>query len=243
MGLHGGLSLSLFVPGASVVRMKNLKSLQVVALAGVAVALTAGCSSTSSTRADYNSSDSNAAYRFTSAGGWVPITDAAKMAIFPQGWVPGGFGPVSYESYVFAPPADRNAIGSPAITSSSSSSSTTISTDGSQTIVSSDHPTTTVSTPSATVTTPSASVSTPVASVSTPSATVSTPSASVTADYPATTTVASDGSSTTVTTTSPAFSENMRPGDTFVEAAGANSDTPKVRRVILYTPFGAPGVH
>jgi hypothetical protein len=179
--------------------MKNLKSLQVVALAGVAVALTAGCSSTSSTRADYNSSDANAAYRFTSAGGWVPITDASKIAIFPHGWVPGDFGPVSYESYVFAPPADRSATGSAAITSSSSSSSTTVSTDGSQTTISSDHPTTT--------------------------------------------TVASDGSSTTVTTSSPTFSESMQPGDTFVEAAGANSATSKVRRVILYTPFGAPGVN
>jgi len=174
--------------------MKNLKSLQVVALAGVAVALTAGCSSTSSNHA---SSDSNAAYRFTSAGGWVPVTDITKMAVFPQGWVPGGV--VSYESYVFAPPADQNATGGAAITSSSTSSSTTISTDGSQTTISSDHPTTT--------------------------------------------TVASDGSSTTVTTSTPAFSESMQPGDTFVEAAGANSDTPKVRRVILYTPFGAPGVH
>ena len=37
--------------------------------------------------------------------------------------------------------------------------------------------------------------------------------------------------------------ESPNPGDTFVEAAGANSDTPKVRRVILYTPFGAPGVN
>jgi hypothetical protein len=187
--------------------MKNLKSLQVVALAGVAVALTAGCSSTSSNHA---SSDSNAAYRFTSAGGWVPVTDINKMAVFPQGWVPGGV--VSYESYIFAPPADQSAAGNPAITTSSSSSSTTISTDGSQTIVSSEHPTTTVTVPS---------------------------------DQPATTTtVASDGSSTTITTTSsPAFSESMQPGDTFVEAAGANSDTPKVRRVILYTPFGAPGVH
>jgi len=30
------------------------------------------------------------AYRFTSAGGWVPVTDINKMAVFPQGWVPGG---------------------------------------------------------------------------------------------------------------------------------------------------------
>jgi hypothetical protein len=177
--------------------MKNLKSLQVVALGGVAVALAAGCSSTSSDRADYNSSDANAAYRFASAGGSVPVTDINKMAVFPQGWVPNGV--VSYESYVFAPPADDQAAGSAAITSSSSSSSTTISTDGSQTTISSDHPTTT--------------------------------------------TVASDGSSTTVTTSSPAFSENMEPGDTFVEAAGADSASPKVRRVILYTPFGAAGVN
>ena len=208
-GMHGELSLSRQPCKASVLRMKNLKSLQVVALAGVAVALTAGCSSTSSSHADYNSSDANAAYRFTSAGGWVPVTDITKMAVFPQGWVPGGV--VSYESYTFAPPVDRDAVGGAAVTTSSASSSTTISTDGSQTIVSSEHPTTTVTVP---------------------------------ADQSATTTtIASDGSSTTVTTSSPAFSENLQPGDTFVEAAGADSDTPKVRRVILYTPFGAPGVH
>jgi hypothetical protein len=85
--------------------MKNLKSLQVVALAGVAVALTAGCSSTSSDRVD-NSSSANGAYRFVSSGGWVPITDAQRMVAFPPGWTPGYFGPVSYETYVLTPPAD-----------------------------------------------------------------------------------------------------------------------------------------
>jgi hypothetical protein len=196
--LHGLVSLRLLQPESSVLRMKNLKSLQVVALAGVVVALTAGCSSTSSGRADYNSSDPNAAYRYVSAGGWVPITDITKMAAFPQGWTPGEFGPVSYETYTFAPPVADQAMGSAAVTTSASSSSTTIATDGSHT-------------------------------------TVSTQPGS-------TTTIASDGSSTTITSNSPQFSENMQPGDTFVEAAGANSDGGKVRRVILYSPFGTAGV-
>jgi len=197
--MHGPLSLSAREPQPSVMRMKNLKSLQVVALAGVVVALTAGCSSTSSGRADYNSSDPNAAYRFVSAGGSVPITVPEKVAVFPNGWTPGAFGPVAYETYTFAPPTGDTATGSAAMTSTSGSSSTTISNNGSTTTISSDHP--------------------------------------------ATTTVATDGSSTTITTSSPQFSENLQPGDTFVEAAGASSDSPKVRRVILYTPFGTAGVH
>lgn len=181
------------------VRMKNLKSLQVVALAGVAVALTAGCSSTSSNRADNSSSDANAAYRWVSSGGWVPITDIRKVAAFPPGWVPGDFGAVSYETYVFTPPTSDAAMGSAGVTTSSRASSTTVSTDGSHTTISSDHP--------------------------------------------ASTTVSTDGSSTTVTTaSSPEFNENLQPGDTFVEAAGANSDSPKVRRVILYSPFGTAGI-
>jgi hypothetical protein len=177
--------------------MKNLKSLQVVALAAVVVALTAGCSSTSSGRADYNSSDPNAAYRFVSAGGWVPITSPYKTAVFPYGWTPGNFGPVSYETYVFTPPTGDTATGSAAVTSTSSASSTTIASNGSTTTISSDRPTST--------------------------------------------TIASDGTSTTVTT-APEYSENMEPGSTFVEAAGASSDNAKVRRVILYTPFGTAGV-
>jgi hypothetical protein len=197
--MHGGLSLRSATSQPSVLRMKNLKSLQVVALAGVAVALTAGCSSTSSTRADYNSSDENAAYRYASAGGWVPITSAYKNAVFPFGWTPGDFGPVSYETYVFTPPTGEMASGSAAV-STSGSASTTISTDGSSTTIASDRP--------------------------------------------ATTTIATDGSDTTITTTSASaqFNENLQPGDTFVEAAGANSDSPKVRRVILYSPFGSTGV-
>ena len=198
--MHGGLSLRARWARSSVMRMKNLKSLQVVALAGVVVALTAGCSSTSSGRADYNSSDPNAAYRFVSAGGWVPITRENKVAVFPYGWTPGAFGPVAYETYVFTPPTGDTAMGSAAMTSTSGSSSTTISNDGRTTTIASS-------------------------------------------DHPATTTISSDGSSTTITTSSPQFSENLQPGDTFVEAAGASSDTPKVRRVILYTPFGTAGVH
>jgi hypothetical protein len=178
--------------------MKNLKSLQVVALAGVAVALTAGCSSTSSTRVTENSSsDSNAAYRWVSSGGWVPITDTRKMAVFPPGWTPGDFGPVSYETYIMTPPAvGETAVGSAAMTSSSGS--TTVSSNGSTTTVTSNQPGTTI---------------------------------------------ASNGSTTTVTTAGqPEYNENLQPGDTFVEAAGANSDSGNVRRVILYTPFNTPGV-
>jgi len=178
--------------------MKNLKSLQVVALAGVAVALTAGCSSTSSSRVSNTSSDSDAAYRWVSSGGWVPITDVRKVAAFPPGWTPGKFGPVSYETYVMTPPAvAETATGAAAMTTTSSGSSTTVSTDGTSTTVTTEPGTT----------------------------------------------IASNGATTTVITPAqPEFSENLQPGDTFVEAAGANSDTAKVRRVILYTPFSSSGV-
>jgi hypothetical protein len=196
---HGGLSLRDFDSQSSVLRMKNLKSLQVVALAGIAVALTAGCSSTSSTRVTENSSsDPNAAYRWVSSGGWVPITDIRRVAAFPPGWVPGEFGPVSYETYIMTPPAvGATATGSAAMTSSSSS--TTVSTDGSSTTVTTDRPGTTI---------------------------------------------ASNGSTTTITTSDqPEFNESLQPGDTFVEAAGANSDQAgTVRRVILYTPFNSTGI-
>jgi hypothetical protein len=64
----------------------------------------------------------------------------------------------------------------------------------------------------------------------------------VTSNQPGTT-IASNGSTTTVTTAGqPEYNENLQPGDTFVEAAGANSDSGNVRRVILYTPFNTPGV-
>jgi hypothetical protein len=178
--------------------MKNLKSLQAVALAGVAVALTAGCSSTSSSRADYGrSSDPNAAYRWVSAGGWVPITDISKMAVFPHGWTPGDFGPVMYETYIMTPPAvGETATGSAALTTTSTASSTTtVATDGSTTTVTTEPGTT----------------------------------------------IASNGSSTTIVT-QPEFNEGLRPGDTFVEAAGANSDSATVRRVILYSPFNSTGL-
>ena len=154
--------------------MKNLKSLQLVALAGVAVALT-GCSSTDSAMNE----GSNGAYRYVSAGGWVPITDAQKMVAFPPGWVPGNFGPVSYETYRLAPPAVD---------------------DADVTIASRDRD----------------------------------------LDADATTTVTTDGDSTTVSTT---FDESLQPGDTFVEAAGADSNgNGEVRRVILYTPFNSTGI-
>ena len=154
--------------------MKNLKSLQLAALAGVAAVLT-GCSSTDSAMNE----GSHDAYRFVSAGGWVPITDAQKMVAFPPGWVPGNFGPVSYETYRLAPPADA---------------------DADLTVASADR--------------------------------------DLDADTTTTVTTTEDG--TTVSTT---FSEDLQPGDTFVEAAGADSDGKgEVRRVILYTPFNSTGI-
>ena len=121
------------------------------------------------------------------------------MALFPQGWVPGRFGAVSYETYILTPPAvnaDATTIG-PVGASGSTVSATDSSVD------------THVSTASSTTTT----------------------------------TIASDGTSTTTTTRSPGFSEDLQPGDTFVEAAGANSNSSgEVRRVILYTPFNTAGL-
>jgi hypothetical protein len=77
--------------------MKNLKSLQVLALAGVAVAFTSGCSSTG--MADNSSNDQNAAYRFVSSSGWTPITDVRRLGRFPLEW-----NPVSFETYTFQVP-------------------------------------------------------------------------------------------------------------------------------------------
>src|SRR5687767_4894925 len=160
--------------------MKNLKSLQVVALAGVAAVLT-GCSSTDSAMND--SSDSHAAYRWVSSGGWVPITDARKMVAFPPGWTPGYFGPVSYETYTMAPPA------------ADADADVTVAADADL-----DRDSTTVTT----------------------------------------TSVESDGDVAVRSTT---FHEGLQPGDTFVEAAGADSDGDgTLRRVILYTPFNSTGV-
>ena len=129
----------------------------------------------------------------------MPITDTRKTIIYPVGWTPDAFGPVSYETYVITPPAvGANATGSAAVATTSSGTSTTVTTDGSQTTVTTDQPGTTV---------------------------------------------ASNGSTTTVTTgSSPEFNENLQPGDTFVEAAGADSDSAKVRRVMLYSPFSSAGV-
>jgi hypothetical protein len=187
---HVSLSLSVSHSQSSVLRMKNLKSLQVVALAGLAIAFTAGCSSTSSTRVTENSSSNpDAAYRWVSAGGWAPITDTRKTIIFPVGWTPDPFGPVSYETYIMTPPAvGETATGAAAMTTTSTGSSTTVATDGTTT-------------------------------------TVTTAPGTTVASKPA-----------------PEFSEALQPGDTFVEAAGANSDVSTVRRVILYSPFSTAGV-
>ena len=171
--------------------MKNLKSLQLAALAGVAVALT-GCSSTDSAMNE----GSHDAYRFVSAGGWVPITDAQKMVAFPPGWVPGAFGPVSYETYRLAPPADADADLTVASADRDLDARTTT------TVVSTDR--------------------------------------DLDRDADATTTVTTTESGTSVSTT---FDESLQPGDTFVEAAGADSNGDRqVRRVILYTPFNSTGI-
>lgn len=82
--------------------MKNLKALNSLALAGVAVLVT-GCSS-------MNSADNNetSPYRTASAGGWVPITQASEMNKFPIEW-----NMVSFEQYRFAVPSD-DAVGASA---------------------------------------------------------------------------------------------------------------------------------
>jgi hypothetical protein len=85
--------------------MKKLKSLQTLALAGVAVTfLATGCSSTSSGRADTGSGDERAAYRFASASGWVPITDVRQLGKFPLEW-----NPVSFESVIMEVPVQDSA--------------------------------------------------------------------------------------------------------------------------------------
>jgi len=85
------------------VRMKNLTSLQALALAGVAVALTTGCSSTQSAANDSNAEG----YRFAGPPGWTPITDNRYLGMFPTEW-----NPVSYESRILAVPADGDASAS-----------------------------------------------------------------------------------------------------------------------------------
>lgn len=74
--------------------MKKLNALNSLALAGVAMVMT-GCSSTNMSNVDPSS------YRTASAGGWVPITYAPMMNLFPTEW-----NMVSYEQYRFAVPAD-----------------------------------------------------------------------------------------------------------------------------------------
>jgi hypothetical protein len=83
--------------------MKKIKSLQFLALAGVAVTfLATGCSSTSSGRADTDGDGERAAYRFASASGWVPITDVRQLGKFPLEW-----NPVAYESYQMEVPVEN----------------------------------------------------------------------------------------------------------------------------------------
>jgi hypothetical protein len=109
---HGGASLRAVDRGVKLPRMKKQKSLQVLALAGVAATLLAtGCSSTSSGRADI-SSDDRAAYRMSSGMGWVPITDVRLLGKFPLEW-----NPVAHESYTLTvPEANPNAAASTATT-------------------------------------------------------------------------------------------------------------------------------
>jgi hypothetical protein len=131
---------------AKLPRMKNLKSLQTLALAGVAVAFMSGCSSTQMSQ--NSSTDQHAGYRFASSGGWVPLTDTRYLGMFPLEW-----NPVAYENYTFAVPVQ--------------------------------------------------------------------------------------GAATTSTSSLPQFSENLQPGEAFVEAAGGASE---VKRVIKYSPFQSAGI-
>lgn len=105
---RGAASLRECVNDRNVRRMKKQKSLQVLALAGVAVTLLAtGCSSTSSGRADI-SRDDRAAYRMSSGMGWVPITDVKLLGKFPL-----EYNPVAHESYILTvPEANPNAAAS-----------------------------------------------------------------------------------------------------------------------------------
>lgn len=149
--------------------MKNLKSLQAVALAGVAAALMTGCSSTESGRAGNDSTDRAVAYQWAGSSGWQPITDVRYLGMFPQEWAP-----VSYESYRMAVPVS----------------------DGDTTVaVRKDSRNRTV-------------------------------------------TARTDARNTSASVSTQGFNESLEPGDTFVEAAGANSDA-SVKRVILYNPFRA----
>ena len=195
-GFKRGVRLLRSSAGASnLVRMKNLKSLQLVALAGVAAALT-GCSSTDSAMND----GSHDAYRWVSAGGWVPITDAQRMVAFPPGWVPGNFGPVSYETYRLAPPTDGDYDADLSVASRADAD-----VDADVDVDASGRAGTTVV------------------------------SADVDADADSDTFVNASSNTT--------FREDLQPGDTFVEAAGADSEGDRqVRRIILYTPFNSTGV-
>jgi hypothetical protein len=94
--------------------MKNLKSLQLVALAGVAAALT-GCSSTG--YSENESSDRSVAYQWVSSSGFTPITDVRYLGMFPREWTP-----VSYETYTMAVPTG-DADASASINTASSSQS------------------------------------------------------------------------------------------------------------------------
>ena len=49
-----------------------------------------------------------------------------------------------------------------------------------------------------------------------------------------------DNNTITVTSSDiPTFNENLRPGDVFVEAAGASDRPARVKQIILYSPFGS----
>lgn len=88
--------------------MKNTKSLQVLALAGVAVALTTGCSSTGMSSANTGTDGEYAAYRVAGGSGFQPITDIRQMGRFPVQWNPVSAG----EQYVFQVPAKSTTVAS-----------------------------------------------------------------------------------------------------------------------------------
>jgi hypothetical protein len=206
--------------------MKKLQSLQALALAGVAITFMAtGCSSTSSNRADYGSTDDSAelaAYRMSSALGSVPITQSRMLNKFPLEW-----GPVSYESYTFrVPVADQSDA---SVASARTSRSTTIATTS--------RPATTITTSSGAPGEATVTTSTEAPRETTVTTTTANPS-----DTSVTTISSAPAEHTLVTTETDtrSFSSGLQPGDTFVEAAGADG-TPVVKRVIRYTPFGGGG--
>lgn len=90
--------------------MKKQKSLQILALAGLAATLATGCSHTSASRTD-SGTDEYAAYRMSSSSGWVPITEARMHNIFMEDRASLGRNLMSHETYRYQVPAEGEAAG------------------------------------------------------------------------------------------------------------------------------------